>query len=230
MNNKFEVLICCYGNYYDISKKCIDSILQHKTLPLKIHVGLSECCNETKKYYRHLLDTAQISSLIDCNVNINKDPMFRMLLDLVDTEYMIWFDDDSYIRKPNWDQTLNEQIQNHPVDVLGFPHVNGRNALYIDFLKSRSWYKGIKHPTQPSTCFFPVGGLWVGRCEYLRKYDYPDRNMIKRNGDMLLGDLLLQTSGTFHTLFGWEDTFMVNKAERRGNGEYGFKNFKGYSK
>lgn len=222
----FEVLICCYGDYYSISQRCIDSILKYKTLDnLKIHIGLSECADKTKNYFRNLLDHQHIDTLIESNININKDPMMRLLLDLVNTDYMVWFDDDSYVNSYGWDQKLQQQIEHTKVDVLGFPHVVGYNDTYKKFLYSRQWWNNKIRADSSNTCHFPVGGLWAARCEYLRKYNYPDRNMIKKHGDMLVGDLLFQTDGTFATLYGWNDTFMVNKAERRGGGEDGWKNF-----
>lgn len=222
----FEVLVCCYGDYLDISKRCIDSILQYKSFDnLKIHIGLSDCSSLTKNYFRQLLDNSKITTLIESNININKDPMMRLLLDLVDSKYMVWFDDDSYIVKNNWDKNLQDQIAQNNVDILGFPYVVGYNQQYMSFLRTRRWWKNKIRTNDPNICHFPVGGLWAAKCEYLRKYNYPDRNMIKKHDDMLLGDLLFQTNGSFDTMYGWNDTFMVNKNDRRGDREDGWKNF-----
>lgn len=224
-NQTFEILICAYGNYPHLIKRLMESLFNNSSLVHKIHVGLSECGNETKHYLRNLLDNNKITTLIESNININKDPIMRLLIDLVNSPYMVWFDDDNYINESGWDQKLQLQILNSNADILGFPHVGDRSFEYTQFLKSNSWYNNIIREDKPNTCFFPIGALWAGKCEYLRKYDYPNRNMIKKNDDMLLGDLLHQTSGSFETIKGWNEVFMVNKESRRGNGEEGWKNF-----
>ena len=225
MENKFfEILICAYGNHFNLIKKLLDSIFKYSGLNNKIHVGLNEGSSETKNYLRALLDQQKISTLIDSSKNINKDPMMRLLIDLVNTPYIIWFDDDCYVNKKNWDRIVCAQIEVYKANIFGFGHVMEKDEKYMNFLKKRSWYKNRKSKDE-NIGYFPIGGTWVGECEYLRKYNYPDRDMIKRNDDMLLGDLLYQTSGTFETLYGWNDVFIVNQSERRGNGENEWKNF-----
>ena len=225
MNNTFEILICAYGDYPELIQRCIGSIFEYGSLNSKIHVGLNDGGKRTKQYLRNLLDENKIYTLIESNININKDPIMRILIDLVDSPYLIWFDDDSYVNKKDWDIQLVKQISETQSDVLGFPHVVGYNENYLKFLKTRSWYSNKIRKSDPNICHFPVGGIWGAKCEYLRKYDYPDRNMIKKSDDMLLGDLLHQTSGSFQTINGWNEVFMVNKEYRRGNGEDGWKNY-----
>lgn len=218
----FEVLVCCYGDYYSIAKRCLDSVIDLSSQNLNIHVGLNECGKNTKNYCRNLLDNNKITTLIDSRINLNKDPMMRKLIDCVDSEYFLWLDDDSYIAEINWDLKVTNYIKNHTFDISGFPHISNRYAYgpYQKFLESKKWYKGIfPHPNDKARCDFPVGGLWIAKTSYIIKHNYPDRTMIKKCDDMLLGDMLHQTGGIFHTLFGWDSTFKVNTENRRGCGE-----------
>jgi len=217
MNNTFEILICAYGDYPELIQRCISSILEHGSLNSKIHVGLNDGSTRTKQYLRNLLDENKICTLVESNINLHKDHMMRILTDLVDSPYLIWFDDDSYVNEKDWDVQLVKQIFETQTDVLGFPHVVGYNAQYLEFLKTRSWYSNKIREPDPNVCHFPVGGVWVTKCEYLRKHNYPDRKMIKWSGDMLVGDLLHQTGGSWTTLIGWDSIFKVNKSERRGS-------------
>jgi hypothetical protein len=222
-NNTFEILICAYGDHPVLIKRLMESLFKYSTLNHKIHVGLNVGSNESKTYLRGLLDSNKITTLIESNININKDPMMRILTDLVDSPYLIWFDDDTYVNEKDWDVKLVKQVSATQADVLGFPHVIGYNEKYLEFLKTRSWYSNKIRERDPTTCYFPVGGLWVAKCEYLRTHNYPDRDMIHTHysqwtGDMVVGDLLYQTGGTCKTLIGWDSIFKVNKADRRGNG------------
>jgi hypothetical protein len=218
----FDVLVCCYGNYHDIAKRCLGSVVDLSSQSLNIHVGLNECGIDTKNYCRNLLDNNKITTIIDSRINLNKDPMMRKLIDCVNSEYFLWLDDDSYIIERDWDLKVIDHISNNSFDISGFSHISNRYSYgdYQKFLESRSWYQRIfPHPEDPSRCDFPVGGVWIGRAAYLRQHDYPDRSMIKKCDDMLLGDLLQQTGGRFTTLFGWDSVFKVNQAQRRGFGE-----------
>lgn len=225
--NPFEILICAYGNYPQLISRLINSILNNSDNKNKIHVGLNEGGLGSKAFLRNLIDNGKIASLIEVNPNIHKDRMMRKLIDCVNKDHFIWFDDDCYITRKGWDtEVINYMKQNPLFDIAGFPHMSHRlvwpynDPSYHEFLHQRPWYKGIIQPNE-SECLFPVGGTWIARVEYLRKYDFPDRGMYLRwhqhRDDMLMGDFIKETGGQFDVLFGWDDLFKVNKADRRGS-------------
>lgn len=221
----FDVLVCCYGNYHDIAKRCLDSVVDLSSQSLNIHVGLNECGINTKNYCRNLLDNSKITTLIDSRINLNKDPMMRKLIDCVNSEYFLWLDDDSYITEKDWDLKIGDHISNNDFDISGFPHISNRlnwpynDPPYYNYLKERPWFNNVIQENEES-CVFPVGGCWIANAEYLRKYNFPDRGMFERwhqhRDDMLMGDMMKETNAKWSTLFGWENIFMVNKASRRG--------------
>lgn len=216
----FEVLLLCYGDYKDLAERCLNSVISNRiNTDLKIHVGLNECSKTTKEFCRSLLDQNIICTLIDSNINLNKDPMMRKLIDCVSGEYFLWLDDDSYIDRTGWDVELSDIIKANPnIDIFGFPHVSGRNQYYNNILQQRPWYKANKK--RKSQINFPIGGFWIAKKSYLEKYNYPDKGLYTREhqhmDDRLLGDLLTFTDGRFYTLSGWESHFFINKAPRRG--------------
>jgi hypothetical protein len=220
----FDILICAYGDHFGISKRCIDSVLNLTAQPVNIHIGLNKCGSDTKNYCRQLLDNQKISTIIDSNINMNKDPMMRKLIDCVQNEYFLWLDDDSYVNEKFWDLKVREFIKDN-FDVAGFPHVSNRlawpynNPPYYEYLKNRPWFNGIIKKDE-NNCVFPVGGCWLAKTEYLRKHNFPDRGMHLRwhqhRDDMLMGDMIKETEAKWKTLFGWQSIFMVNQAERRG--------------
>ena len=230
MNNSFDVLICCYGDFFEISKKCIDSVINLSSKPLNIHVGLNECGVQTKNYFRELLDNKKITTLIDSSININKDPMMRKLIDCVSNEYFLWLDDDTFPIKEEWVDMIEFSLKKY-YDVGGFTHVTDRNTFsgYKTFLESRPWFKSwdkyneyedqnLKKDNIP----FPIGFAWVGKTKYFIKNNFPDKKMIKKCDDMLLGEMIYQTNGVFYHLGELWNFFEKNSYPRRGSGETNF--------
>lgn len=223
----FDVLVCCYGDYVNIAKRCLDSVINLSSQNLNIHVGLNECGADTKNYCRNLLDNNKITTLIESNININKDPMMRKLIDCVNSDYFLWLDDDTFPTKEGWDNLVLESL-NKEYDVGGFTHVSNRNSYagYKNFLEKRPWfhswekYKSYKDSNlQNDHIPFPIGFLWVGKTKYFLKNNFPDKYMIKKCDDMLLGEMIYQTDANFYHLGELWDYFDKNTSPRRGFGE-----------
>lgn len=228
--NKLEILICCYGDYPDISIGNIEKIIDLSDEPenLIIRVGMNTCGEQTKKRLRELFDAKKIQTLLDLNENINKDPTMRILIDLCTEKYFAWFDDDSYPKKKGWDTKLKEFFTNNdPFDVAGFIHVSNRSyfAGYETFLAKRPWFKSFdkfdtaKDSNLKKNSIFPIGCFWVASSQFLISNDFPDKAMIKKCDDMLMGDLAYQVDAKMISLSNMWDYIDINKANRRGKGE-----------
>jgi len=224
----FEVLMCCYGDFYDISSKTINAILATSSKKVKIRVALSDCGIKTKEYFRKLFDEKKIESIFEFNTNINKDPSMRKLIDSCESEYFLWLDDDTYPVKEGWVDAIEESFKTDKYDVGGFTHVSGRGGYggYRKFLEQRPWFKSWdEYNTYPDPTLkndnipFPIGCLWTGKTQYFIDNGFPDRGMIKKCDDMLLGELIHQTHANFKHLGNIWNYFDTNKAPRRGTGE-----------
>lgn len=227
----FDILVLCYGDYPHLAKRCLGSIIDNGDIighNIKIHVGMNKCGKNTKLFLQDLLNQKYITTIINSDININKDPMMRKLIGCVNSDYFIWFDDDSYIGSKDWDKELINQISCNPgVDIFGFAYYWKRDDEYMAFLRNRPWYDKTKPnkkaylKIKEKIMTFPVGGVWVAKKDFLVKNNYPDELMTDREhqhmDDRLLGDLILLKKGKFRTLFGWETTFLVSKADRRGS-------------
>jgi hypothetical protein len=77
-------------------------------------------------------------------------------------------------------------------DVAGYARTFERSSQYLRFLKQRPWYAG--RPLQ-NVSVFPQGSVWMARTDYLLAHNYPDRSMVKKLDDVLLGDMIWQTGG-----------------------------------
>lgn len=226
--SEWEIAICGYGDYLHIIQRSINSILLKSTYKRKIHVCLNSPSQSVITWCTNHLIDKNIDSLFISHDNVNKDPMMRKCIDHITSKYMLWFDDDSYVDNDGWDVKLDELLKNNPCDVAGFIHSANRYGFgtYQSFVEKKSWWKKFPFEHDKNKCVFPIGSCWVGNLEYLRKWDYPDRSMVKKCDDMLLGDLIHSTGGKMISLFGWDIDFKVNTEKRRGFGESDTDGFK----
>jgi hypothetical protein len=220
LNSKsFSVLIGCYGNYPQYSLRAVDSVLGYD----KIYVGMNECCRETKTKLRDYIDKGKISCLIDSKDNINKDPMMRLLVDMIDTKYFIWMDDDSWFISSEWKDIIEEFISKNEFECAGHIYFQHKTPKYKSFLEKRPWYVSatsfLEEPHK-DIVWFATGGLFIGRTDFFRTFNFPDKLMVKRSDDLLLGDLISQHGGR---LISFSSSIMniikISDGDRRGGGE-----------
>jgi hypothetical protein len=130
-------------------------------------------------------------------------------------------DDDSHVL-PEWDKHIGAFISNNaPFDVAGHVfYVNHRSEEHLRFLRSRTWYHSEER--ENSEIWFATGGLFMARTEFLREHDFPDRSMVKRADDVLLGELCQQQDAKlvdFGHIPEIMDRIRISDGNRRGDGE-----------
>jgi hypothetical protein len=222
MGTCISVLVGCYGDYPQYSLRAVQSVL--RTEGIKIHVGCNACSTETLGRLREWHDAGSIATLIESRENINKDPMMRLMVERTETEYLMWMDDDSHVL-PGWDRTLRGLLQAHaPFDVAGHVFYCYRSDDYKSFLCGRPWWRGAEaYPNDDwrNRVWFATGGLWLARTAFLRHHGFPDRGMVKKQDDLLLGDLIGQQGGKLFD-FGHHEIMQfarISDGHRRGVGE-----------
>jgi hypothetical protein len=191
---------------------------------VEIHVGCNACSQETLVELRALLDSGQINSLIESRENMNKDPMMRLLIERTRTDHLMWMDDDSHVL-PGWERAVRDVLRAHsPFDVAGHVYWCERSDEYQSFLRQRPWWRGADaYPNDDwrQRVWFATGGLWLARTSFLRLHDYPDRGMVKKQDDLLLGDMVGQQNGRLFD-FGHHHVMRyvrISDGRRRGSGE-----------
>ena len=220
---RLSVIVGCYGGWPQYSIRAVESLLSHCVAREKfdVHVGCNESSPEILAVFRKYLDGGRIEGLVESRRNINKDPMMRVLLEMCDTEYVLWLDDDSHVL-PGWDEHLFRFIEaSHPFDVAGHVFFISKHSPELRaFLRERPWYHSPERESEP--IWFATGGMFLARVAWLRKHDFPDRSMIKKQDDILLGDLLQQQKGVLKD-FGKNREVMnrvrISDGNRRGSGE-----------
>lgn len=209
IGGKFTIFVLCYGNYPQLAKRCLDGII--KTTPadrLDLRVGANQVCKETLDYLKSL----PLTKLYHYPENRLKYPVMRdMFWDRdcpIDSKYIVWFDDDSYTVKPNWQQQLAEAIvANHKKsyrlygikffhDLKIYMKRGHRPELWF---KEADWYKGVmmrdkrgRGIPNGSVVHFVAGGFFALGTDAIRFGDIPDRRLEHNGGDITIGEQVHQ--------------------------------------
>lgn len=216
------VCILTYGGFTPYFSRCLGSVLD--TTPLdKIELRLG--FNQAAENYRHALERLQPATMRTelasdtltrvylrtaegllvrawrSEENLYKEPMARLLYYDVplDTEYVVWFDDDSFVLPGWW-----EELQ--PFLVAGYDYIG--QPWWVDYLpgqeemiKHQPWYRDVLFELREGRCgvHFMTGGFIVVRSDSLRQANFPDiqftwkgDNLKQYGGDTLLGEIARQ--------------------------------------
>ena len=218
------IFLCCYGDFPHYSLRALESLVHEPQLKdlCDLHVGCNDCGATTVSALRQQFDAGIIDTLLESRTNLNKSPMMRLVLDIAATPYFLVMDDDSHLRT-GWLSAMAQFIEeNTPFDAAGSLCVMHRYDAYQDALRRRPWFRGEEFipASQQKTIVFPTGGLYLARAAFLRQHNFPDRGMVKRHDDALLGDLISQINGTMLPFSEeiWR-YITINDGQRRGNGE-----------
>lgn len=218
------IAVLTYGDYPALARRAIDSVLAHcRRASYRLVVGANAVGTETRDYLKGLKARGAIDRLILSPVNINKCPMMRRMLRGVRTPYVWWFDDDSYVTSADaLPERLRVARSAPPYEVIwgevfGFgaeEHFSG-GADVSGYVRRAPWYRGL--PLPPDCWVFATGGCWFARTAALRALRWPDRGLVKRADDILLGEAIRQQGWTMGNIGPYG--VRVNTETRRGDGE-----------
>jgi len=207
-DNLFTVFVLLYGDFTPLAMRCIESIIKYaeEVCPEYIRVGVNEGCAETYDYLSLLVREGR---LLDCNIywskqNAHKYPLMRQMFydsdNPIETEYVMWFDDDSFIRE-NPASGFMRQLEGsfsrcgHGIerpDMLGGVYTMQITKKQIEWIKAQPWRTPHLEPSNPMR--FATGGWWAARMDMLRALDYPWKCLDHRGGDVMLGAAIEQKS------------------------------------
>jgi GT2 family glycosyltransferase len=235
-----SICVLVYGDYVELARRCISSITQHcPRAEYRLLVGANAPSPQTTEYLEGLKASGAIDTLIVSAENINKCPMMRRLFHEVDTEYIWWFDDDSWIHDANtFPMWLDKARTSSPETMLWgrvfyVSHEHefsyGRDA--VEWVRKAEWFEGKEPPSwQPGgqdvfnfegresgdgRWFFAAGGCWLIKTQAVRALDWPDRRLLKEGDDVLLCEALRQKGWRVEQM-GMDCGLAINDHERRG--------------
>ena len=238
-----DVTLCVltFGDYFPLARRAIDSIRQHCPRPAyRLVVGANAVVPQTLKYLRSLQADGEIDDLVVSETNLNKCPMMRRMLAGVTTEFIWWFDDDSYFNDSTaFDRWMTPARSAPPAVVMwgqlavcNYPSDFTNLDDPAAFVRSASWYRGLPPPSwRPGgkgemnfqghgmgdgRWYFLLGGCSLMRTAALRAMDWPDPRLLRLGEDVFLGEAIRQQ--------GWQIANIgapgvaINAEARRGFG------------
>lgn len=228
--DRVAICVLMYGTYIHLHKKIISSLVKHAPKTAHIYVW----CNQVGPGTLKLLHEAHL--VLDnlrthvCHENPPKYHVMRSMLDEYDlrTQYdwLVWFDDDSEIVKPDWWPRMVGYIRENAsknIAYIGARYYIHHRGNQWDFIQKATWFKGLPSQTgrnskgqQQPAAIFATGGYWWLRMDALSQLDWPDRRLEHNGGDTLLGVAMHQNG---FELFNYPYGVNINKAPRRGRSD-----------
>jgi predicted O-linked N-acetylglucosamine transferase (SPINDLY family)/ADP-heptose:LPS heptosyltransferase len=222
------ICILTYGDHLPYFRRCLDSVLEHTPLgEIELRLGFNNAPASFNWARRRLgsesipQDTANLSEdvqrttfrspngttvrLWNSPVNLYKEPMARFMYHDVrlDTDYVIWFDDDSYV-EAGWWQALCE-IFRQKIDYIGQSWWADYFPGQLAMIEAQPWYRAVPIPLREGNpgVEFMTGGFMAVRSQRIREANFPDTTFAWKDdtlkqygGDTLLGEIAHQLGWT----------------------------------
>jgi len=234
------ICVLLYGDHPALARQCLESIRQHcPPEQYLLTVGTNAIGSRTREYLNERQLAGDLDRWIDSPLNLNKCPMMRRMFAEVDTEFIWWFDDDSFLDSRDvFERWIGGALQS-PGDVAAWGQLAVCNddgfapdlPDAVKFVREAPWYRGLPPPSwRPGgkgeldfngrgcgdgRWFFIVGGCWLIRTEVVRALDWPDRRLIKMGDDVLLGEAIRQHG--WRTINLGSQGVAINTVKRRGD-------------
>lgn len=206
MNPPITICTLLYGDYFDYHKRCLDSIINNTDLnSIELRIGCNEVCKDTLKY----IDQVVCKKVTNVYLYIEpknkfKYPLMRRIFNDNSRplqEWVIWFDDDSFVTAKDWLERLAEDIKiNYPKGFrmwgkLFFMHLRPGQ---LEWIQQAKWYRGkplsVDHRKKLLKVDFITGSFWAIHRDIIKQLDWPDTRIRHNGGDVMLGEALRQNN------------------------------------
>jgi tetratricopeptide (TPR) repeat protein len=225
------VCILTYGEYPEYFHRCLDSILAFTPLEqIELRLGFNDAKSSFEYAWEKLGGATVAPAGPECTllpgdverftfvsplgikvrlwkspVNIYKEPMARLIYHdvFLETEYTIWFDDDSYVEEGWWPALC--RILDRKIDYIGQPWWVNYFPGQTEMIQAQPWYRNLPFESRDGKLGidFMTGGFMAVRSERLRQANFPDisfswsgHTLKQYGGDTLLGEIARQLGWT----------------------------------
>jgi ADP-heptose:LPS heptosyltransferase len=235
IGGKFTLCLLMYGDYSDMHKICLDTLMQ--TVPahlVDLRIGSNCLCDKTMGYLDDIERTGRTFIHYRNHDNKRKYPVMRDMFydesNPITTNYTIWFDDDTVCnRDQNWLGKLAETIiDNHDDDYRMYGPIYTWNIRdgQKDWIREAKWYhdrpfrNGEGRPAPDGNkIHFTTGSFWAIETAALHKCDIPDIRIGHNGGDYMIGEQLYQGGYKIKAFSGNKQTVNWSAFPRRGLNE-----------
>ena len=194
--------VLLYGDHADLARRCIGSILRFVPQgEYALRIGMNACNRHTVSYVEGLSRQTDMDLLVRSEVNLYKCPMMRKLFwdKPIETEWVVWFDDDTHILSDGWWAGLWRHLSQHAVDAVGELWWWNWEPNHWNFVKESQWFRGVapqrhRRSRRPGISFM-TGAYWVIKTLCLRELDWPDLRLVQkriRHEDKYLSEAMRQ--------------------------------------
>ncbi len=209
MKDKFTVCVLLYGDHVQLAARCLNSICRGMPaiLPGDLRIAMNAPSSMTERYVDTLVEHGWVlpRNVYKSPENLHKYPMMRWMFydqqNPIETPYVMWFDDDSYIKDemigstPGFLQSVTAAMEQPSPPGQSLPAVCG--GIYTikivtnqqQWIEDQPWYD---NQSVSSKMRFVTGGWWTARLPLLKKFNYPFEELDHRGGDVMLGALCEQ--------------------------------------
>lgn len=217
-------------DHFDMISRCLGSILE-STDPhrFRLWIGCNNASGRVMELVEKLSQQPNVSFIVgkpvpdrNGHAAFPKYPLMGRLFAKTRSQWLVWFDDDSFVTSPTWLQDLGRAVNANP-DVAQFgktadvPLMNPAPG----WVESAAWFnpetihETVKGPDGVIRvrCPFIVGGFYALRRDAMEKCRIPDPRLFHNSGDWTTG-LALKHQGfkPMHYTAG----VAINTAPRRG--------------
>ena len=152
---KKPVTLCAltYGDHPDLIRRLLESVRSCCDRSLyRLVVGANAPSQATLNYLTELQDTGVTDRLHVSAVNLNKSPMMDRMFQDIDTDFIWWFDDDSFIVESDALESWLGIARRSPETTVQWGWEARISAPAVDledesaavrFVRSASWYRGL---------------------------------------------------------------------------------------
>lgn len=221
-----SVTICVltFGDHPELAHRALASIRSYcPRSEYRLIVGANAVGDKTLKLLAARRETGEIDDVIVSPSNLGKSAMMQKMFAAVETEFIWWFDDDSYIIERTTFSRWLQAGQSSPASMVlwgalhscehPFFFTDGAGADAVEFVRKAAWYRGLPPPSwRPGgkgefnlwgrglgdgRWLFVSGGCFMIRTSAVRAMPWPDPRLFVVAEDIFLGEAVRQQGWSF---------------------------------
>lgn len=211
VGGKFTAFVLGFGDHVDLVRRCLNSIID--TVPehrIEIRVALNQPSPAMAQFVH---DCPRVTQIYGGDSSRRKYPAMRTMFhdkdNPIKTDYILWFDDDSWCRDPLWLVKLSEAITlNHPQQcrLFGPKYIHDLAPLRKGGKTPDAWFMnapwwrgrplytagGNRIAPNGSQIPFSSGGFWAMATHVIDEAGIPDTRLNHNGGDITIGCQVVQ--------------------------------------
>ena len=194
----FSVCTVLYGPHEDLAEKLLSSWKNYDKVT-DFRIGLNAVSEKSRYLLQDWASRQKVPVYVfepEGQENVGKYPLMRaMFRSCEPAEYLMWFDDDSYLDEyagTEWWRSVG--VQAASATQVGAVHRIIQRSRQFEVIQQQPWYSGKSlGPRHRYT--FATGGWWTLNRDFALAHDYPFTAIHHNGGDSVLGELIRQQGG-----------------------------------